>query len=99
HEDNGTTYTLESENVWRGNQKFSWNTIQSELDAGRPIMLGFGGPSSPYGFHMTVCVGYNTANDDYVVYLSDSWESEYIGRTLSLSTYNDFFAIVLLVQE
>ena len=48
---------------------------------------------------MTVCVGYNTANDDYVVYLSDSWESEYIGRTLSLSTYNDFFAIVLLVQE
>jgi len=99
HEDDGTTYTLESENVWRGTQKFSWNTIQSELDAGRPIMLGFG-PGSQYPDpHMTVCVGYKITNDGYVVYVSDAHQEQYRDHLFSSSTYNDFFAIVLLVQE
>ena len=100
HEDNGTTYTLESENVWNYDQKFSWDSIKSEIDAGRPIMLGFGGTNSPYGGgHMTVCVGYNIENDDYIIYVSDAWESEYVDHELSLNDYNDFFATVILVQE
>ena len=100
HEDNGTIYTLESENVWNYDQNFSWDSIKSEIDAGHPIMLGFGGPNSPYGGgHMTVCVEYNIENDDYIIYVSDAWESEYVDHELSLNDYNDFFATVILVQE
>ncbi len=95
HMDGSTEYILNSENLWRGS--FTVKNVLSELNAGRPLLLGFAGTNdSPYGgAHMTVCVGYEIrANSTVYVYVSDAHSDEYTVCELKLDTYNDFIATV-----
>lgn len=97
HRNNGYTYGLTATNRWEGS--FTWETIIEEIDAGRPIMLGFSSKSK-YGVgHMTVCVGYEVLNGVQYVYVSDAHESNYVKHEFRPDTYNDFISIVVPYAE
>lgn len=52
----------------------NWSVLQSEINAGRPLMLGFA--SKEYdGGHMTACVGYEVAGGTRRVYLVDGLDT------------------------
>ena len=99
HTENGQTYTLNSLNCWASQNAFDWNSIVSEINAGRPVMLGFANvQGSPYGAHMTVCVGYTVSGGTRYVFLSDAHQSGYVQKPFS-EAYNDFIAKVNLVSN
>lgn len=99
HTENGNTYSLNSVNCWASQNQFDWNSIVSEINAGRPVMLGFAsGNGSPYNSHMTVCVGYSVINGTRYVYLSDSHNDGYIRQPFN-EVYNDFISKVTLVTD
>ncbi len=96
HTEGGVTYTLQSTNYWSWQEGFGWDLLVSEINAGRPVMLGF----TKYinGPHSTVCVGYVVENGTPYVFLSDAHESHYVRQEFNL-TYNDFMATVSLVAN
>ncbi len=99
HTENGLTYKLNSVNCWASKNQFDWNSIVNEINAGRPVMLGFAsGNGSPYGSHMTVCVGYSVVNGTRYVYLSDSHNDGYIRQPFN-EVYNDFISKVTLITD
>lgn len=99
HKENGITYKLNSVNCWSSKDEFDWNSIVDEINAGRPVMLGFAsGNGSPYNSHMTVCVGYTVINGTRYVYLSDSHNDGYIRQPFN-EVYNDFIAKVNIVTK
>lgn len=99
HTENGLTYELSSLNCWASKDEFDWDSIVNEINAGRPVMLGFAsGNGSPYNSHMTVCVGYTVINGTRYVYLSDSHNDGYIRQPFN-EVYNDFIAKVTLVTN
>lgn len=92
---NGREYSLESHNLWKYDQGFSIDLIISEIDAGRPVMLGYGlDPGTPYYNHMTVCTGYKRVGEDVYVYVSDAHESTYQMWLFNGNTYNNFLSTV-----
>ena len=107
HTENGVTTTLQSTNYWKSeNNGFGWDLIVSEINAGRPVMLGFlrypvsedteeENNSLP---HMTVCVGYRIEGNIRHVYLSDAHDPNYQIETFDES-YSDFIATVNLITE
>ncbi len=98
HTSGGITYKLASDNYWQG--YFSETDIMSELDAGRPLMLGFADVTgSPYAGHMTVCVGYEWEGNKMYVYVSDAHQHKYARQELNLTTYNDFISKVVITEE
>ena len=99
HTENGQTYTLNSLNCWASQNAFDWNSIVSEINAGRPVMLGFANvQGSPYQGHMTVCVGYAVSGGTRYVFLSDAHQGGYVRQPFS-EAYNDFIAKVNLVSD
>ncbi len=84
----GYSYSLERYAYSQGN--FSWTNVLTEINAGRPFLLGFsGGAGSPYGPHMTVCVGYEIYNDKCYAAVSDAHVPYYRLHEFSPSGYND----------
>lgn len=97
HTKNGNTYMLQSANCWASQGQFDWNSIVSEINAGRPVMLGFAsGNGSPYNSHMTVCVGYSVENGVRYVLLSDAHNDGYMRQPFD-EAYNDFISKVTIV--
>lgn len=98
HTENNKTYILSSQAIWQNNSNFSIETIISELNANRPVMIGFAsGNGSPYSNHMTVCTGYDFVGNDFYVYVSDAHTSTYQKHLFNGNTYNDFIGIVKCV--
>ena len=63
-------------------------------------MLGFAGTDdSPYGSHMTVCVGYETLDGVRYVYVSDAHRANYAKHEFRIETYNDFVARVVVKES
>ena len=96
HTEDSIKYTLNSTNYWRDEQGFNYADIMCEIYESRPVMLGFANTSdSPYGSHMTVCVGYIIDENEFSVWLSDAIVSnKYVLQKFSIETYNDFIACV-----
>lgn len=98
HTAGGYTYHLNSTNLWRKDDslEFDWSTVVREIDAGRPLMMGFADqPGSPYASHMTTCVGYNVSGETKYVYLSDAHSHYYVTQVFNMFTYNNFVATVV----
>ena len=88
-------YVLKSTNIWRGDANFSIETVKNEIDAGRPIMIGYAAvDGSPYAGHMTVASGYIYIGGSFFVYVSDAHNSAYQRHLFNANTYNDFIATV-----
>ena len=99
HVSGNTTYTLQATNCWASKNAFDWDSITAEIDAGRPVMLGFASAdNSPYSSHMTVCVGYEITDGIRYVYLSDAHKSGYQIQVFDES-YNDFIAKVIVTSH
>lgn len=84
----GNTVSLQAQSLWNG----TWNQLKSEIDAGRPALLGF---ATTYGGgHMTVCAGYYVASDGTKkVIVSDALNSYYAVHTYNANE-NDYIAAV-----
>lgn len=77
----------------------SYSQMQTEIDAGRPCLVGFGA-SGPYGGgHMTAGVGYyydNAFPNDKYVIVHDAWSTTPVDcQRLWSSSYNDFIAKIV----
>ena len=93
HIEGDNEYVLTATNRWARDNAFDWNMIVSEINAGRPLLLGFA--YGPYGGgHMTVCVGYDISGDTKNVYVSDAINDEYIIHEFEIDGYNDFISTV-----
>ena len=95
-----TTYRLLATNIWRdrSGEGFTWNDLVDEINAGFPLMLGFGAGSPYNGGHMTVCAGYEILNDKLYVYVSDAWGDSYARQEFRLDTYSDFISKVKIKE-
>lgn len=97
-DDQGNVYWLNSSNYWinQNVQQFTMFDIFREINAGRPLMLGYTGieGGSYSEAHMTVCVGYEIDGDIVNVYVSDAHRNEYKKNLLQLGTDNDFISKV-----
>ena len=93
-------YTLVATTYW--NEAFDWNDIVAEIDAGRPVFLGFAplGGSEYDRAHMTVCVGYEIEGGVQYVYVSDAHTHDTPGyfKTRFNTVYNDFMATVTVLE-
>ena len=101
HTSGSITYGLLAINCWASNNAFTFNTIVSEINAGRPLLLGFAGTEdSPYPDpHMTACAGYLISDDGNYVYVSDAHDSFHKTILFNMNTYNDFVAIARIYQK
>ena len=87
----GRTVSLQAQGIWYG----SWDRLRTEINAGRPLLLGFA--NQVYGGgHMTVCVGYYVANNGarYVI-VSDAHNSHYVAKPYD-ENENDYIAPVVV---
>ena len=94
HTESGKTYGLHAEGFWEGN--FIWDDIVDEIDAGRPLLLGFEGAYTTG--HMTLCVGYVIEEDGPYVWVSDAHEHYLVKHKFSYDE-NDFIAIVTIEER
>jgi len=101
HTAGNVTYGLCATNYWQDVEGFTYNDIITEIDAGRPLLLGFrGGPQSPFGTgHMTVCAGYIYSDTYQRVIVSDGWSSKLQPYEFSTEIYHDFIAKVEIVTK
>ncbi len=89
-----STYRLQSTAISPAN----WETLKSEINAGRPLMLGFA--YNVYGGgHSTVCVGYEQHGSTKRVILSDGHNSHYVIKEFDSPSENDFMATVKVVKS
>lgn len=82
-------YYISATNVWNP----AYSSIVSEINAGRPCLLGFAAGSiysNEFG-HMTVCSGYNNTSG-MLVRLSDGGHHPAGFTTAFTYTYNDFIS-------
>ena len=99
---NGTvTYGLRATNCWRSDNAFTFNDIVTEIDAGRPLLLGFAGVAdSPFnGGHMTTCAGYKISGSTQYVIISDAHNGYLRQVPFRISTYNDFISKVNIIRK
>ncbi len=94
HKSGSTTYKLTPTAYTPAN----WSTIKVEINAGRPLMLGF--QNEVYGGgHMTVCVGYEECGNTKRVYLADGHQiGKYTIKPFS-TTENDFMSTVKITTS
>lgn len=101
HSTGTTTYRLRATNYWAKKNEFTFDDIVTEIEAGRPLLLGFAGTTDcPFGGgHMTACAGYKcTGTKEYVI-VSDGWYTYLRTFDFRIETYNDFIAKVEIVSE
>jgi len=93
-------YGLDATNYWRDDQAFDFQDIVTEIDAGRPLLLGFADTdNSPFGGgHMTACAGYEISGLTQYVIISDAWQGEFRKVEFDLWTYNDFISKVYIIE-
>ena len=101
HEEDGKIYTLTAELRWYSEDPFDYTDVMSEINAGRPFLLGFGANAFYGGGHTTVCVGYEFSNGKFYVYVSDAWHGDTYRKLEFLPgpRMNDFIATVVVTEE
>lgn len=94
------TYGLDATNYWQDDRTFDFQDIVTEIDAGRPLLLGFAlTADSPYNEpHMTACAGYEISGSIQYVFISDAHKSYLDKAVFNLWTYNDFIAKVSIIE-
>ena len=98
HTDSTGTYVFDVEICWANQGQFTIIDIIEEIDAGRPLLLGFAAGSF-YGSHMTACVGYEFDETSFKVYVCDAINPGSYSLVEFSDVYNDFIAKVSVVAE
>ena len=94
HKSGSTTYKLTS----TVREPADWSALQTEINAGRPLMLGFARKEYDGG-HMTVCVGFEQCGGTQRVYLADGWTTgKYVLKPFN-TTENDYMRAVRVTQS
>jgi hypothetical protein len=70
---------------------FTWETLTSEIDAGRPFLLGVDSSGNGLADHAVTCIGYDTSTMQFAIY--DTWDQNVHWHEFKPETPGDAWGI------